>query len=132
MNKLSGALTLVMTTPWTTDPEKGINIGKQRGYIVIFYFYSEECPYCYHMETFVLGDKDIENYTKNKFVFVSIDYDEDEEWSEKFNVRGTPTFVFYDPIKEKVIGTIFGSREKEDFLNILRDMCIKSKLLRRC
>jgi len=121
-----------MTTLWTTDPEKGINIGKEKKYIVIFYFYSEDCPYCYHMETFVLGDKEIENYTKDKFIFVSIDYDEDEKWTRKFGVRGTPTFVFYDPVNGEIVGTVFGSREKEDFLDILRIMCGKSKLLRRC
>ncbi len=117
---------------WINDVEKAYMYAKNKKMIVVLYFYSESCPHCYHMETFVLGDKDVEEYAKNRFVFVPVDYDEDIDMSDKFGVYGTPTFVFINPYSGKVIGHIFGSREKEDFISILRDICNKSKILRRC
>ncbi len=117
---------------WINNPESAIERGKRTGRIIIFYFYSRDCPYCHQMETFVLGDKDVENYIKDKFIFVPVDYEEDMEFSDRFGVYGTPTFIFFDPKKGRVIDSIFGSREKEDFLNILKRICNKSKLLRRC
>ncbi len=125
----ANSLTLAL---WISNLEKALNYGRENRMVIILYFYSESCPHCYHVETFILGDKDVENYIKDKFILVPIDYDENNELSEKFYVYGTPTFIFFNPINKNVIGSFFGGKEKEEFMRILKDVCNKSKLLRRC
>ena len=120
-----------LSQEWFTDFQKGSEVAKKKGKLVLIYFYAEHCPYCYQVEEFVFGDKDVEKFLRKNFVVVSIDYEEDEELSERFNVFGTPTFVIVEPGSGKVLKKIFGSVPKEQFMSLLIKVCNKSSL-RRC
>jgi thioredoxin-related protein len=119
---------------WFTDYKRGIDTARQEKKSMIIYFYSDHCPYCYQMEEFVLGDPEVDKVIRENYVFVSISVDEiPHDVDKKFNPIGTPLFVFYDPSSDRVLLEVFGSRERDDFLNLLIRVCQKSKTnLRRC
>ncbi len=116
---------------WVSSFEEGIKLAKSQDKELLIYFYGEHCPYCIQMEEFVLGDPQVDNYIKERFVVVSLDIKSSHELDRKFGVIGTPYFVIYDPEHDKVLMKIFGSREREDFLSLLIKACKKSSL-RRC
>lgn len=116
---------------WFTNFGKGLEVAKKEGKLALIYFYAEHCPYCYHVEEFIFGDKDVEDFLKKNFVVISIDYEQDENFSKEFGVFGTPTFVILDPETGIVLKKIFGSVPKEKFLSLLTKACNKSSL-RRC
>ncbi|WP_448588444.1 thioredoxin family protein [Thermocrinis sp.] len=91
---------------------------------VVFYFKSSFCPYCTQVEDFVLNDEEIYKKISN-FTFVELDIrsEEGSKLARKFGVPGTPTLVVYDPKQDKVLGMIFGSRPKQDFMNVLTKAC---------
>lgn len=131
---LISALALASEGNWFTDFDRGMSKARAEGKDMIIYFYSDHCPYCWQMEEFVLGDPEIDRYINERYVFVSISVEDVPlEVDKKFNPIGTPYFVFYDPAQEKVLFEVFGSREREDFLNLLIQACKRSKInLRRC
>lgn len=112
---------------WWSDPVGGLEEAKKDSKPVMFYFHSEHCPYCLQMETFVFSDEKVSKYM-DKFVVISLDTytPTGRAWARRFNVFGTPTFVFYDPKKDTVISTAFGSKSKEDFINLLIKTCEKA------
>ena len=116
---------------WVTDFAEGVRLAKSQGKEVLLYFYGDHCPYCLHMEEFVLGDPEVDSYIKERFVVVSLNIEDSVELDRKFNVFGTPYFVVYDPRSDRIVLRIFGSREREDFLNLLIKACKKTNL-RRC
>ena len=117
---------------WLSDFDKAVDVANREGKNLMIYFSSDHCPYCWQMENYVLVDPDVERYISDKFIIVSIDVDDmPEGLEEKFNVFGTPYIVFYDPKRDKVISELFGSREADDFIAILKQICKKSNL-RRC
>jgi len=128
------ALLIGGETYWFTDFDRGIQEAKKLKRNVIVYFYSDYCPYCRQMEEFVFGDPEVDSYIREKYVFISLPVDlSHPEVDRRFNPIGTPYFVFYDPDREKILLEVFGSREKEDFLNLLIRVCNSSKTnLRRC
>ncbi len=126
-----GVSALSYSQTWVTSFELGVEIAKKYNKEILLYFYEEHCPYCVQMEEFVLGDPEVDRFIKERFVVVSVDMEKSRELNKKFMVIGTPYFVVYDPIADRILLKIFGSREKEDFLNLLSGACKKS-YLRRC
>ncbi len=122
---------ITLSQSWVTDFRKGVELAKAQKKEVLIYFYGEHCPYCLQMEEFVLGDPEVDSYIRERFVVVSINVTESQELDRKFGVLGTPYFVVYDPRSDKILYRIFGSRERDDFLNLLFKACKKSNL-RRC
>ncbi len=117
---------------WLSDFERAVQLAKEQDKKLLVYFSSDHCPYCWQMENYVLVDPEVEKYISDKFIIVSIEVEDmSEELEEKFNVFGTPYIVFYDPKRDKVISELFGSREADDFIAILKKICKKSNL-RRC
>ncbi len=117
---------------WVSNFDRGVQLAKEKGKNLLIYFSSDHCPYCWQMENYVLVDPEVEKYISDKFIIVSIDVEDmPESVEEKFDVFGTPYIVFYDPKRDKVISELFGSREAEDFIVILKKICKKSNL-RRC
>lgn len=114
---------------WWSDPIRGLEEAKKEHKPVMFYFHSEHCPYCLQMETFVFSDERVSKYM-DRFVVISVDtYSQTGVvWAKHFNVFGTPTFVFYDPDRNSVLGIAFGSKTKEDFINLLLKVCEKSNI----
>ncbi len=116
---------------WFVNFDEAVKYAKKENKLILLYFYSEHCPYCYQVEEFVFSDENVEKFLEKSFIIVSINVDEDEEIVEKFFVFGTPTFIIYDPKREKVVGRFFGSYEKDKFLSLLIKFCNKSSV-RRC
>lgn len=116
---------------WVTDFQRGVELAKREGKDVLIYFYGEHCPYCRQMEEFVLGDPEVDRFISERFVVVSLDAGKERELDRRFNVFGTPSFVIYDPESDRIVFRLFGSRERDDFLNLLMKVCKKSSL-RRC
>ena len=101
-----------------------INRAISENKLVVFYFKSQFCPYCAQVEDFVFSDEEVFKKLSN-FVFVELDIrsDEGSKLARKFGVPGTPTVVIYDPKTDKVVGLIFGSRPKEDYLKTINKAC---------
>ena len=116
---------------WVTDFNRGVELAKKNNKDVLIYFYGEYCPYCVQMEEFVLGDPEVDKYINERFVVVSVNINDAKELDHRFNAYGTPYFVVYDPKSDRIVLSIFGSREREDFLGLLIKACKKSNL-RRC
>lgn len=113
-------------TKWYSNVDEGLEIAKKENKPIAFYFYSNYCPYCSQLEEFVLNQEDVQKRLEN-FVVISsnISSDSGSKWARKFGVPGTPTMVFYDPEKDKVLGIIFGSRSRTEINNLIRDVCKK-------
>ncbi|WP_052178086.1 thioredoxin fold domain-containing protein [Thermocrinis jamiesonii] len=101
-----------------------INRAISENKLVVFYFKSQFCSYCAQVEDFVFSDEEVFKKLSN-FVFVELDIrsDEGSKLARKFGVPGTPTVVIYDPKTDKVVGLIFGSRPKEDYLKTINKAC---------
>jgi thioredoxin-related protein len=92
--------------------------------LIAFYFKSQFCPYCSQVEDFVLYDEEVSKKLRN-FLFVELDIrsKEGSKLARRFGVPGTPTFVIYDPKQDRVVSLIFGSRPKDDYLNVINRVC---------
>ena len=123
---------LVFAQGWFNTPEQGLKVAKERGLPVMFYFYSDYCPYCKQMEDFVFGDEKVSRIM-DRFVVISLDFlsEEGRYWARRFKIYGVPHFVFYDAKNDRVLDIVFGSRTRQDFAEILSKMCQKTGL-KRC
>lgn len=92
--------------------------------LTAFYFKSQFCPYCSQVEDFVFYDEEVSKKLRN-FLFVELDIrsEEGSKLARRFGVPGTPTFVIYDPKRDRVVSLIFGSRPKRDYLNAIDRAC---------
>lgn len=109
---------------WFTDLQKGLEVAKKENKPVVFYFYSDYCPYCKQVEEFVLSTEDFNKTIQNMvFIPLNISSDEGSQWARKLGVPGVPTFVVYDPKSDRRLGALFGSKPKADILNYLRNTC---------
>ncbi|MFN3813344.1 MAG: thioredoxin family protein [Aquificaceae bacterium] len=120
---------LISFALWTSDPTAGLKEAQSEGKLVMFYFHSEHCPYCTQMETFVLGDEDVSKHMEN-FIVISLNTDSSmgRKWTRQLGVFGTPTFVVYDPKQAKPVSIIFGSRSKDDFIQLILHACRRSSI----
>ncbi|MFN3870797.1 MAG: thioredoxin family protein [Aquificaceae bacterium] len=109
---------------WYVKVEEGFEAAKRENKLVAFYFYSNHCPYCAHMEEFTLNQEEVQNKLKN-FVMISLNISSDEgsRWARKLGVPGTPTIVFYDPKEGKTLGALFGSRSGGEVINFINGVC---------
>jgi Thiol:disulfide interchange protein len=109
---------------FANSTEQSIQRAVSENKLIAFYFKSQFCPYCAQVEDFVFSDEEVFKKLSN-FVFVELDIrsDEGSKLARKFGVPGTPTVVIYDPKTDKVVGLIFGSRPKEDYLKTINKAC---------
>lgn len=103
---------------------------QSHGRILMIYFWSEACPYCDQMNTYVLSDPRVSSVLKRRFVVASVDNHSSEgrALSAQMRAFGTPSFVFFVPqggtLKEA--GRLFGSRTRAQFLSELQQICAKA------
>jgi thioredoxin-related protein len=104
--------------------EQTIQRAASENKLIAFYFKNQFCPYCSQVEDFVLYDEEVSKKLRN-FLFVELDIrsEEGSKLARRFGVPGTPTFVIYDPKKDRVVSLIFGSRPKDDYLNTINKAC---------
>lgn len=119
----------IAVASWHNNAEKGLEIAKKENKPIAFYFYSNYCPYCSHMEEFVLNQEDVQKKLEN-FVFISLNISSDEgsKWARKLGVPGVPTIVLYDPKQDKTLGAIFGSRSRGEVIDFINSVCRKSNI----
>ena len=117
---------------WYPDFNKGVEKARKEGKLVMVYFYEEGCNYCKYMEEVVFIDPKVSDLMEKSFVVVPVDTDNTPDHLDKrFRALGTPTFMIYDPFRDKIIMQIFGLQESEEFFDYLSSACKKSKV-KRC
>ncbi|RMH81260.1 MAG: thioredoxin [Acidobacteria bacterium] len=115
---------------WYSDPEMALHAAQKENKPVVFYFYSNHCPYCKQVEEFVLSQEDVQRVLEGfHVVSLNIASDEGSRWSRKLGVPGVPAFIVYDPKQDRKVGMLFGSRPKKDVLGFIQGVC-KSQSIR--
>lgn len=116
--------------------EQAMDIAGHHGRPVMAYFWSATCPYCRHMDTFVLSRPDVAGYLREHYVVALVDMDQPEgqRWAQRYRVVGTPTFVFMGraPAGWAEAGRVVGSRTAGQFLHELQQMCARTRGGERC
>jgi len=119
---------LVWASRWYPDFQEGVKVAKETGKLVLVYFYEEGCTYCKYMEEVVFIEPEVHSIMEKVYVVVPIDVDDIPSTLDKrFRAVGTPTFMVYDPISDKIIFQIFGMHEPDDFSRLLSKACKKVK-----
>lgn len=80
---------------------------------------AEHCRFCIKMDREVMSDEEVLNVLDTNFIAVEIDVTKNKPPLD-IKVKGTPSFFFVDK-SGKVIHSVFGSWNKEDFLVILNE-----------
>lgn len=109
----------LLATQWHTfDEAKLIQNKNSNPNIIMIYVTASHCPYCKRMDKNVFQDKNMSKWLESKFIAVKIDMDFDDI---PMNLKPTmtPTFYFVEKA-EKVIKTIPGSWNQEDFKDLTR------------
>ncbi len=104
---------------WVTVSNKESLIDNSDKYALVF-FTAEWCSPCRIMKREVFADQNIEAIINSKFKAIEIDIDnpETKEIVNQYNVNATPTTMLLDA-EGKVIKTIVGKIEKDEFLEML-------------
>ena len=115
---------------WYPDVKEGIRVAKEKGKLVMFYFWEEGCTYCKYMEEVVFVEPEVYRYMHEKFVIVPVDVDNPPpELDKRFRVLGTPTFIIYDPRTDRIVFQIIGMQEADDFMKLMVTACRKAKVM---
>ncbi len=127
---LLSTLTLLWSeSRWYPDVKEGFETAKIKEKLVLLYFYEEGCSYCRYMETVVFVDPEVSSLMDRAFVVVPVDTENiPRELDRRFRVFGTPTFIIYDPLRDRIIMEIFGMQESDEFLDLLKRACSKGKV----
>lgn len=114
---------------WYNNVREGLEAAKKENKLIAFYFYGSHCPYCAHMEEFVLSQEDVQKKLDNFVVIsLSISSDDGSKWARKLGVPGVPTIVFYDTKQDRTLGAIFGSRSRGEVLNFIKGICKRTNI----
>ncbi len=122
-------MSLALSSRWYPDFNEGVRVAKKEGKLVLLYFYEEGCNFCKYMEDVVFVDPKVSELMERAFVVVPIDVEDiPSELDRRFRAFGTPTFMVYDPKKDKLIMQVFGLQETDEFLEVLNSACRKGKV----
>ncbi|MDQ7039093.1 MAG: thioredoxin fold domain-containing protein [Aquificota bacterium] len=115
---------------WYPDVKEGIKVAREKGKLVMFYFWEEGCTYCKYMEEVVFVDPKVYRYMHEKFVIVPVDTDNfPPDLDRRFRVLGTPTFIIYDPKTDRIVFQIIGMQEVDEFLQLMTIACKKARVM---
>ncbi len=124
------SLGVALEDRWYPNVKEGIRVAKEKGKLVMFYFWEEGCTYCKYMEEVVFVDPEVYRYMHEKFVIVPVDVDNiPEDLDRRFMVLGTPTFIIYDPRTDRIVFQIIGMQEIDEFLKLMTMACRKAKVM---
>ncbi len=123
------ALVLVaFASRWYPDFKEGVEVSKSQNKLVMVYFYEEGCTYCKYMEEVVFIEPEVSDLMERFFVVVPIDVENPpKDLDRRFKAVGTPSFIIYDPFEDRVLLQIFGMQEADEFTQLLKRACSKSK-----
>jgi thioredoxin-related protein len=121
-------LVFVRASEWYPDFRKAVEVANREDKLILLYFYEEGCTYCKYMEEVVFIDGKVSTLMEEVFVVVPINVEDiPEELDRRFRAVGTPTFMVYDPKRDKLFAQIFGLQEAEEFFELLKGACRKAK-----
>ncbi|MCB1213643.1 MAG: thioredoxin family protein [Chlamydiia bacterium] len=102
---------------WTTDYQQALDEAKRSNRsLVLFFTGSDWCTWCKKLEQEVLDTREFVNATKNRYVFVMLDFprrskqnkalvDQNRALRDRYSVRGFPTLLVLDS-QERVLGEL--------------------------
>jgi len=105
--------------PQYEDFDAAMKKAKDTDKIIMIKATAEHCHYCIKMDREVMIEEDVLNAIQKDFIAVEIDVSK-QQAPLGIQVEGTPSFFFVDK-SGKVIKSVFGSWNKEDFLVILNE-----------
>ncbi len=109
---------------WYPNFNEGVSVAKEKGKLVLVYFYEEGCTYCKYMEEVVFLEPEVSSLMEKGYVVVPIDVEDiPTDLDRRFRAVGTPTFMVYDPFSDRVALQIFGMQEADQFLYLLEKAC---------
>ena len=107
-----------------TDLIASFNIARANDLVTFAYFSAPWCGWCRKMETTTFTDRSV-IALRNKFMWVKIDVDKEQEIAAIFAVQGVPHIVLLDSAG-RVIGTTQGYMSSSRMSKFLRDSMKKA------
>lgn len=100
---------------------------KKEGKLIFFDAQTEWCRPCRMMGRDVFNLDHIADFYNGNFVNVTLDMEKGEgpELRKKYGVRAYPTYLFIDPVTEKVVFEDGGYKEADVFLKVGKDALTK-------
>ncbi len=123
---------------WTMDLDAAKKEAHQKKLPILLNFSgSDWCSWCKHMEAEVFTKEDWKKYAADNLIMVLIDFPNDKslvpekytkrnkELSDKYNVRGFPTFFLLDSDGETILGQLGADREitPQKFISSIQNLC---------
>lgn len=101
------------------DLELGLKLAKQHNKIVFVYSYTTWCGPCKEMKKNVFPNLEVSEYYNNTYVNVKIDMEKGDgfDLSDKYNIRGYPTFLFLN-MEGKMLHRSMGGKDVFEFLEL--------------
>lgn len=106
--------------PTYSSFEEAVQKAKKENKFVMIKATSEHCHYCKKMDHEVFSDPEVISAVEDSFVAVEIDIYK-EQLPKGVQTKLTPTFFFLDSDKN-IVKKVPGSWDKEDFLEILKEV----------
>jgi len=105
---------------WQKGLKEAIVQAKKESRLVMVMVESEHCRWCKKMHRYTLGDRRVIGALK-PYISVRMNREESSTIEELPQVKAVPTIFFLDP-DMKVIETVVGYFDAEDFLSYLEDV----------
>lgn len=115
-SEINAASTQGQGIAWQTNYEGAVSLAKSNSKpIILFFTGSDWCGWCNRLEEEVFDTPDFAALSKDKFIFVKIDFplytalsqqlsSQNKQLKKRFDIRSFPTIVIIDP-QEQQIGT---------------------------
>jgi len=105
---------------WEHDLAGALKKAKADGKPVMADFYTDWCHWCKKLDDEVYSDAGLNRIAK-QFVCVKVNCEADKNAPAKYNVRGYPTIIFFDP-NGNAADTFVGYRDVPAFLNTMKKL----------
>ena len=120
---LLSACTSSYAIDWGYSLEEAIEKAKNLDKPIMVDFFGTWCGYCKKLDRETFANDKVDALS-DKFICVKLDTDKHQELSQKHNVRGLPTVVFFDK-EGKEIQRVIGFRNASDFLEAMNEVLAK-------
>ncbi len=105
---------------WNSNYKKALQEAKLQNKDIYFLITSSDCRWCRKFETKTLGDTEVIEKLKEKYVLLAMNKDFDDIPS-KFKAKSVPKHYFITS-KDEIIHSFLGAWMKEDFYSFLSDV----------
>ena len=92
---------------WMTQYDAAVKEAKTKQLPLLLYFTETDCRWCAKLDNEALATPEFSEATKNRFIFVKVDFpsdnaDQNAALQRRFNVRGFPTIILLDPDEQQI------------------------------